>query len=261
MPYQFATERQDYSDLSSGRVLYSLPGHPAFPIRLTSEIFQRCLAARRARGLKAPPVIYDPCCGSAYHLVTLAYLHWDAIGRIIASDIDPEALCVAQRNLGLLTLAGLDQRIQELAEMQAAYGKASHTAAIDSARRLKKLHAFQFTEHALDYRLFLADATCSATLLAELGDAAVDVVISDVPYGRHSTWQLGDPPTSPEASSAPPRPPLWRMLDALQTVLRPTAIVAIASDKGQRVAHPGYQRVARFQIGKRQVVLIEPRTP
>ena len=50
MQYLYATERPDYSDLASGRVFYSLPGHPAFPIRLASEIFQRCLAFRRAAG-------------------------------------------------------------------------------------------------------------------------------------------------------------------------------------------------------------------
>ena len=31
MPYQFATQDKDYSDFSSGRVLYHQPGAPAFP--------------------------------------------------------------------------------------------------------------------------------------------------------------------------------------------------------------------------------------
>ena len=31
MPYQFATQDKDYSDFSSGRVLYHQPGTPAFP--------------------------------------------------------------------------------------------------------------------------------------------------------------------------------------------------------------------------------------
>ena len=70
MQYQFATERPDYSDLASGRVLYSMPGHPAFPIRLGSEILQRCLALRRAAGYSSPVVLYDPCCGTGY-LVTV----------------------------------------------------------------------------------------------------------------------------------------------------------------------------------------------
>ena len=41
MKYKY-TVKEDHSDLSSGRVLYSLPGASAFPIRLMSEIFQFC---------------------------------------------------------------------------------------------------------------------------------------------------------------------------------------------------------------------------
>ena len=50
MQYKFAKEQPDYSDLASGRVFYSLPGHPAFPVRLASEVFQRCLAHREDAG-------------------------------------------------------------------------------------------------------------------------------------------------------------------------------------------------------------------
>ncbi len=58
MPYQFAVDRPNYSDLASGRVLYSVPGHHAFPVRLASEIFQRCLAYLRAAGI---PIGRDNC--------------------------------------------------------------------------------------------------------------------------------------------------------------------------------------------------------
>ena len=120
MLYRFASERRDYSDYASGRVFMGRPGHPAFPIRLASELFQRCLAVRRAGGLTGPCVLYDPCCGGAYLLSTLAYLHWHEIDRVIGSDIDEEALALAARNLSLLTLEGLDRRIQDLAAMRAA---------------------------------------------------------------------------------------------------------------------------------------------
>ena len=39
------------------------------------------------------------------------------ISRIIGSDIDERVLAVARRNLGLLTLTGLDQRLAEISEM------------------------------------------------------------------------------------------------------------------------------------------------
>ncbi|HEX6383703.1 MAG TPA: hypothetical protein VF177_03435, partial [Anaerolineae bacterium] len=138
MPYRFATESQNYSDYSSGRVFYSSPGYPAFPIRLASEIFRRCLAVRQTNGLTKPVVLYDPCCGGAYHLSTLAYLHWPAIDTIIASDIDAEILSVAARNLSLLTMAGLEKRIDEIVDMHARFGKSSHVAALESARRFQR---------------------------------------------------------------------------------------------------------------------------
>ena len=50
------TEKDDYADYSSGHVLRSAPGFPAFPVRLASEIFQRALALRP--GL-APAALWD----------------------------------------------------------------------------------------------------------------------------------------------------------------------------------------------------------
>jgi 23S rRNA (guanine2535-N1)-methyltransferase len=58
MQYKYEKTMLDYSDLASGRVFYSLPGHPAFPIRLASEIFQRCLASRATVYKNTTPVLY-----------------------------------------------------------------------------------------------------------------------------------------------------------------------------------------------------------
>lgn len=91
MPYRFATAASDYSDYAGGRVFYGAPGYPALPVRLASEVLQRCLAIR---GATSPAVLYDPCCGGAYHLGTLAYLHWQRIGAIAGSDVDAEALAL-----------------------------------------------------------------------------------------------------------------------------------------------------------------------
>src|SRR5512142_1863099 len=114
MQYKYAKEQLDYSDFASGRVFYSLPGHPAFPVRLASEIFQRCLASREAIYKDSHPcTLYDPCCGTAYHLSVLAYLHGECIREVIASDIDEKAVALAKRNLGLLSMEGLEGRIDE----------------------------------------------------------------------------------------------------------------------------------------------------
>ncbi|MGC9396584.1 MAG: hypothetical protein ACP5J4_17200 [Anaerolineae bacterium] len=249
MPYLFATEHHNDADYAAGRVFYSLPGYPAFPVRLVSEMFQRCLALREADDLTAPCVLYDPCCGGAYHLATLAYLHGEHIASIAASDLDADAMVLAQRNLDLLTLAGLDRRITEINEMLSAYGKASHVEALGSAGRLRK-RLLALTEcHTIALSVFHADALDGSRILSELDEHTVDVVITDVPYNRMSAWKGN------AVVTATPDP-LWQMLEALRPVLAPGAVVAIASDKGQKAAHEAYHRVDRFQIGKRRIVLL-----
>lgn len=42
MEYKYI-KNQNYEDFSSGRVLYHVGGNPTFPIRLSLEIYERCL--------------------------------------------------------------------------------------------------------------------------------------------------------------------------------------------------------------------------
>ena len=247
MPYKFVQHTQDYSDLASGRVFYSLPGHPAFPIRLGSEIFQRCLAAREAIYQETSPcTLYDPCCGAAYHLSVVAYLHGAHIRRIIASDIDEKAVALAKRNLGLLNLTGLDRRIAEITAMFEEYQKDSHRDALESAYRIRDVISTMYQPLAAD--VFQANATDRQALLNNIQPGSVDIVFSDVPYGQHSQWQ-----GSVESSN-----PIASMLEAIFDLLSPASIVAVASDKQQKAVHEKYQRVEQFQIGKRRVVLLRP---
>jgi 23S rRNA (guanine2535-N1)-methyltransferase len=162
MQYKYATEQLNYSDFSSGRVFYSLPRHPAFPVRLASEIFQRCLAHRtQIYGNTTPCTLYDPCCGAAYHLSVLGFLHGEHIQKVIGSDIDERAVALAARNLGLLHRDGLDERSRELSGMVDQYGKESHREALRSASVLaEKLTAFP-EGHVLDTHVFQASATDS----------------------------------------------------------------------------------------------------
>ncbi len=253
MRYRFAKTQQNYADYAGGRVFYSLPGHPAFPIRLASEIFQRCLAIRTANGQASPCVLYDPCCGGAYHLSTLAYLHGHTIAEIIASDLDEDALDLARRNLGLLTLAGINKRMAELHEMLVLYDKASHAVALASAEMLKQQLQQLLETHPIKHRVFHADATNADAVRAGIGGRTVDVVITDVPYGRHSEWQVDKTiqPTG-EADSH-----VHRMLLALLPVLASGAVVAVAADKRQSLAHEAYQRLEKFRVGKRQVAIFQ----
>lgn len=245
MPYQFATERPDYSDLASGRVFYSFAGHPAFPVRLASEILQRCLALRKRAGLDAPVVLYDPCCGTGYLLAVLAYLHPENLRQVIASDFDEQAVDLARRNLELLTPPGMQRRLNEIQEMIRLYGKSSHQEALHSAQVLQ---ARVVTLPSLALQTFHANALDGAALVRNLPGQAVDLVVTDVPYGQHSQWQGLTLDTNP----------LQSLLSALTGVLAPGGVVAIASDKQQKIPRDGYRRVDHFQIGKRKIEILQP---
>jgi 23S rRNA (guanine2535-N1)-methyltransferase len=250
MPYRFATEPQDYSVYASGHVFYSLPGHPSLPVRLASETFQRCLAIRRARRHTGPCCIYDPCCGGAYHLATLAYLHWKNIAELSASDVDTEAVSLADRNLSLLSREGLQQRRKEIAALLAAYGKESHRAALESADELQRQLCQYLPMHPIKTRVFRADATDARRLAAPMQGVPVDLVMTDLPHGRQVEWQLD---RALDTAAAP----AWHLLEALQTVLSPSSLVALIADKQQALAHAQYRRLDFFRLGKRQVVIFQ----
>ncbi|HEU4745141.1 MAG TPA: hypothetical protein VFS61_07890 [Anaerolineales bacterium] len=251
MQYKYAREQPDYSDFSSGRVFYSLPGYPAFPIRLASEIFQRCVAHRAAIYNHATRcTLYDPCCGAAYHLSVLGYLHGEHIREIIASDIDEKAVALAKRNLGLLHSEGLNIRISELSAMLGQYGKEAHREALQSASALKERLSALTENHSLKTNVFQANAMDRQAISAHIQPGSVDIVFTDVPYGRHSQWHDTD-------LDAPPNP-LKSMLDVLQDIVSASSILAIVSDKQQKVSHASYQRIEQFQVGKRRVVLLRP---
>ena len=223
------------------------PGILRFPFDLPTKYYKG--AWREANHVTGPCVLYDPCCGAAYHLSVLACLHWHSFREVIGSDIDQKAVNLAQKNLGLLSMEGLDKRISEISEMFRLYGKESHKEALDSAHSLQDRISTLTEEHPLRMRVFQASALDSEELRANLKDVAVDIVFADVPYGLHSQWR---DPDSDSGSS------LWQMLNALLGVLVPTSIVAIVSDKRQKASHEDYQRIEQFQVGKRRVVLLKP---
>lgn len=251
MQYKYVKEQLDYSDFASGRVFYSLSGHPAFPIRLASEIFQRCVAYRKAiYNNSTPCTLYDPCCGTAYHLSVLAYLHREHIREVIGSDIDEKAVALAGQNLGLLGVAGLDKRISEISKMFELYNKDSHKDALASGYVLKNKISALDHEQPLITKVFQASAADSKTIIKNVKTKSVDIVFTDIPYGQHSHWR--------GLNSNELLDPLWLMLNALIETLSTSSIVAIVSNKQQKVMHKRFQRVEQFQIGKRRVVILRP---
>ena len=246
MVYRHTTEKPDYSLFSPGGVFYGLPGHPAFPVRLASEMFLECAGRLASLGNPGPYHLFDPCCGGAYHLATLACLHPGAIASITASDIDAQAVALAQRNLSLLTPQGLEARRQHIAGMLEQYGKPSHREALERIDELSHLLMNQSRRPTI--RVFQANALSTTELTRHFDRDPPNLVLTDLPYGHQSTWIDADPTES--------HPPAWRLLDTLHHLLPRQSVLAVAADKAQKIAHPGYSQFRRIKVGHRQVVFL-----
>jgi hypothetical protein len=250
MDYRHTPPGANYAPYAAGTVFYAARGHTAFPVRLAVEIYRRCLALRAAGGHTAPAVVYDPTCGSAYHLAALAYFNWDAIAAIHASDLDPDALGLAARNLSLLTVEGLDRRIAQLAALHGEYAKPSHAAALAHAATFRAALVAQVARHPLPTHLFRADATHPAAVAGGLAGVKPDIVFADIPYGQLAAWH---PAT---AALGRGEDPLQGLLAALRPNLAPGAVVAVAAPKHARSVPPGWAQAARLRAGTRAITLL-----
>jgi 23S rRNA (guanine2535-N1)-methyltransferase len=241
MKYLFETERRDYSTFASGAVLYSLPGTSAFPVRLISELFQYCYSHLQQNDIgKTRVTIFDPCCGSAYHLAALGFLHPDKIAKIICSDIDEDILAVARKNLSLLSTKGMDERITELDLMHAKYKKESHQQALAGARELKK---------SIKNAIVTAcqqDDILGNTAFENLKNESIDVVFADVPYGNMADWQ----------GNITDKDEVWALLENLQKIAKTKTMTVIASNKKQRVVHDKYSRIRQIKAGTRKITIL-----
>jgi len=246
MEYKYETELQNYEDLASGRVLYNARGTTAFPVRLASELVQRCFDLLEQKGAPGPYTLYDPCCGGGYLLTVLGLLHGNRIESLYASDINAEVLGVAKKNLSLLTQAGMERRRRELLDMAERFGKLSHREALASADMLA---GWLDSSQVKQTSVFQADATAGAGAGAGAVQAprGVHLAITDLPYGSLVDWQGGS--TDPVADT----------LRNLHPLLVPgQSVVAVIADKGQKLKHERFRRLQHFKVGKRQIALFEP---
>jgi 23S rRNA G2445 N2-methylase RlmL len=219
--YRYERERVDRSDLAAGRVLLGRPGATAFPVRLASELFQRALSHAGHERV----VVHDPLCGGGYLLTVVGFLHATRIARLVASDVDPDSVALARRNLSLLTQAGIERRMEEIAELRARFGRASYDEGLEAARRLR-------LPVDVESEAFVADALDVS--------APADIVLSDLPYGGLTAWRGA-------STSA-----------FLATLARhdPGTIVALAAPKGEVLDAEGLERLERFGVGKRRLVVL-----
>lgn len=231
MLYKYSND-SNYEDLAAGRVIIHKSGFTNFPVRLADEIFIRCLNYLESSENVS---IYDPCCGGGYLLTILGFLNINIINSIIASDISDEALCVAQKNLSLLTKDGLTERTQHINNLYLLHSKQSHLEALDSTHRLLKI--LNDAKHETKFQIFNADILTKGIL--ENQSFRADIVFLDVPYGNLVKWK------SENADEI-------NLLDNLLPVITNKSVVAICSDKSQRFTSNHFKSLEKQMIGKRK---------
>lgn len=242
MSYKYAIENINYEDYSSGRVLYNQHGTTAFPVRLASEIFQRCAQALKMQGKQGNYIIYDPCCGGAFLLTSLGFLFPEDIACIYASDIDENVLQLAEKNLSLLSNAGLEQRINQLTALLQEFGKESHRDALESAYKMK-----EHLKHRVDKLEIICFQADAAKTEKESHPQSIDIVITDLPYGDVVRWSHAD-----DEKTA-----VELLLENLFLKLSAKALVAIVVNKKMKTDYKNYKKLDSFKLGKRHIVIFQ----
>lgn len=232
-------ENKNFEDFASGRVIYHKSGYTNFPVRLAGEIFMTCLDTIGKKDGKA--VVYDPCCGGAYLLTALGFMLGNKIDSIYASDVSTDAVELAKENLNLLTVQGLSNRKSQLIEMYNEFRKESHREAIISADNLLKQIYLQ--NQSIDCSVFSADITKHNSLSEK--DFKADIVITDIPYGNLVSWSDNSPLA------------IDKLLDTVACVLNENSVVAISSDKAQKITNSRYKIIRKILVGKRKIELLQ----
>jgi 23S rRNA (guanine2535-N1)-methyltransferase len=234
--------KDNYEDYSSGRVLYGAPMATNFPASLSVEIYKRCSEYLTREGNSGPYTIYDPFCGVAYSLTIIGFFNGKNIKEIIASDADTTILEFAHKNLSLLTIKGIENRIKELGVFIKEYKKNSHREALLSAEKLKK--------KTLELSLVIEEFQFNILDNAQLPKVVkqIDMIITDLPYGKLTNWKGVD-----EASN-----PAQQFLNKVKDRLSKKSVIAVVFNKQQKVSYGGYTKIKAFKIGKRKVLLLKP---
>lgn len=239
MIYKFETNKKDFSDFSSGRVLYNAANTTAFPVRLASEIIQRTFHILEKTSANEPYKIYDPCCGGGFLLATIGFLYHNLISEIIATDYDVEVLEIAKKNLSLLSKKGLDKRENEIKEYIDAFQKDSHRQALESINQLKSLIG--------EKNVKINCAQRNITDMSDFPIEGVNIIITDIPYGNIVEWN-GD-------SNNPIQNLFENSYKALD---KNHSLMVVIADKKTRLEHKLFKRIEYFKVGKRQVAFFEP---
>lgn len=223
-------KNDNFKDFASGRVLYGGGGIPNFPVRLLIEIYCR---AKNYLQKKQDIILYDPCCGGGYALTVLGFFYNHEIQKMYGSDIDKNMIFHAKKNVALLTDMGINRRKDEIWQLYDKYGKESHKEALHTCNRLKNMFS-----HDVFAEIFEAD--CTKTL----PQIFPDIIITDVPYGNLVEWDHN------ELLS------LDLMLEQLWMISHENTILAVCTDKKQKINCSKWQRLERQNVGKRKFEIL-----
>jgi len=247
MLYKYS-KNENYEDFACGRVIYNMKGSTNFPVRLAQEIFMLCLY----HSVKKDDIsLYDPCCGNGYTLIVLGLMNSGILSAVTGSDIDENAVRSAKRNLDLLTRTGMNDRISQLEKLYKNYRKSSHKEALESAIRLagfikdQEIKSGADESGKLQLNVFQSDILSDDVLAGK--DFKADIVITDVPYGNLAAWSDGK---TNETDI---------LLHNIKHVLHKESIVAICSDKKQKISTDEYVRLEKQIIGKRKFEIFKLR--
>lgn len=242
MAYRIVTHREDYRDLAGGFVFRSAPGFPAFPVRLAQELFLRSASHLPD---ETPIGLWDPCCGSGYLASTVGLLNRERLRHVLCSDIDPRAVTLARKNLGMLTEAGLAARQRELSEHAVTFDKANYTAAARATERLGTL--LREAGGDLRFDTGIADVFDFRRASLVLPSPPPDLVLTDVPYGRQTVWH---------GAGATAAQPLTDLARSLCQVLPDHAIIAVCAEARKLSLGEGVSDLERFRVGKRAATIV-----
>lgn len=228
----------NFEDFACGRVIYGKAGFPNYPVRLAGEVYKRCLEySVKKEGL----TIYDPCCGGGYLLTVLGLLNPETIENIIASDISNKAISLAKDNLSLLTIEGLLKRKQQINGMITKFNKPSHKEALNSVEVFLKIIGNRRITPRI--HCFTADVLDEKSL--DNSNFKTDILITDVPYGNLVSW-------SDERDNA-----INKLLNNVFPVLHGNTILAISTDKGQKINSERFLRHEKLKQGKRVIYILQ----
>lgn len=228
MQYKYCGN-ENFEDLSGGRVIIHRSGGTNFPVRLAQEIFCRC---HGYCGQRENLTVYDPCCGGGYLLTVLGFLNPLKISALTGSDIDEDTVKLAGDNLSLLSAAGMKRRKEHLLALLERHQKPSYEEAIQSAERLSAFSG----QTNIRTKVFAADALTYDYAAAGF---RADIVITDVPYGK-LTLRQGENFT------------VDVLLERLIPCLNRGAVLAVCSDKAQKIKNTRLKRLEKQSVGKRK---------